>query len=317
MNKLVPVHVDGQKFKHREVTAEGAERASVNLSNPETLWFNTGTLCNIACPNCYIHSSPSNDRLVYINGKEVAHFLDQVNDRNWPVREIGFTGGEPFMNPEMIDLARISLSKGYQVLILTNAMLPMMRKSMQNGLLTLQNNFANQLTLRVSLDHWSVAKHDSERGKGSFLKALKGMSWLRDNGIKMTVAGRTVWDESDTQSRQGYAQLFAENDFDINASDPAQCVLFPEMDETVEVPEITTACWDILGKPADSPMCASSRMVVKRKGAEAPTVVACTLLAYDRQFEMGSSLKEAEEKVWLNHPHCAKFCVLGGASCSG
>ena len=317
MNKLVPVHVDGQKFKHREVTADGDERASVTLSNPETLRFNTGTLCNIACPNCYIHSSPSNDRLVYINSKEVAHFLDQVSDRNWPVREIGFTGGEPFMNPQIIDLARISLSRGYQVLILTNAMLPMMRKSMQNGLLTLQNNFANKLTLRVSLDHWSAAKHDSERGKGSFLKTLKGMSWLRDNGIKMTVAGRTVWDESDTQSRQGYAQLFAENDFDINASDPAQCVLFPEMDETVEVPEITTSCWDILGKPADSPMCASSRMVVKRKGAEAPTVVACTLLAYDRQFEMGSSLKEAEEKVWLNHPHCAKFCVLGGASCSG
>ncbi|MGB2358211.1 MAG: radical SAM protein, partial [Paracoccaceae bacterium] len=71
MNKLVPVHVDGQKFKHREVTADGAERASVTLSNPETLWFNTGTLCNIACPNCYIHSSPSNDRLVYINSKEV------------------------------------------------------------------------------------------------------------------------------------------------------------------------------------------------------------------------------------------------------
>lgn len=317
MNKLVPVHVIGQKFKYREVTADGAVRASVTLSNPKMLWFNTGTLCNIACPNCYIHSSPSNDRLVYINSKEVAHFLEQVNDRNWPVREIGFTGGEPFMNPEMIDMAQISLSRGYQVLILTNAMLPMMRKSMQNGLLTLQNNFANQFTLRVSLDHWSAAKHDSERGKGSFLKTLKGMSWLRDNGIKMTVAGRTVWDESDIQSRRGYAQLFAENDFNINANDPAQCVLFPEMDETVEVPEITTACWDILGKPANSPMCASSRMVVKRKGAAAPTVVACTLLAYDQQFEMGSSLKKAEEKVWLNHPHCAKFCVLGGASCSG
>ena len=317
MNKLVPVQLNGQKFKHPKVTADGAERASVTLSKPETLWFNTGTLCNIACPNCYIHSSPSNDRLVYINAKEVAHFLDQIDDRKWPVREIGFTGGEPFMNPEMIDLTRISLSRGYQVLILTNAMQPMMRKSMQNGLLTLQNNFANQLTLRISLDHWSAAKHDRERGKGSFLKTLKGMGWLRDNGIKMTVAGRTVWEESDTQSRRGYAQLFAENDFDINASDPAQCVLFPEMDETVEVPEITTACWDILGKPADSPMCASSRMVVKRKGSDAPSVVACTLLAYDRQFEMGSSLKEAEEKVWLNHPHCAKFCVLGGASCSG
>lgn len=317
MNKLLPVQLKGQKFQHREITADGSQRASVAFSKPETLWFNTGTLCNITCPNCYIHSSPTNNRLVYITSKEVTGFLDQVSDRNWPLHEIGFTGGEPFMNPEMINLARVSLSRGYEVLILTNAMQPMMRKSMQNGLITLQNNFAQRLTLRVSLDHWSAAKHDSERGQGSFLKTLKGMCWLRDNGIRMTVAGRTVWGESDAQSRQGYAQLFAENGLEINAGDPAQCVLFPEMDETVEVPEITTACWDILGKPADSPMCASSRMVVKRKGADSPSVVACTLLAYDRRFEMGNTLQEAESKVWLNHPHCAKFCVLGGASCSG
>ena len=153
-------------------------------------------------------------------------------------------------------------------------------------------------------------------GQGSFLKTIKGMSWLRDNGIKMTVAGRTVWGETDTQSRQGYAQLFAKNGFDINASDAAQCVLFPEMDETVEVPEITTACWGILGKSPKDVMCASSRMVVKRKGDRSPTVVACTLLPYSPEFELGRSLEDAEQDVALNHPHCAKFCVLGGASCS-
>ena len=93
-------------------------------------------------------------------------------------------------------------------------------------------------------------------------------------------------------------------------------VLFPEMDETVEVPEITTSCWGILDKSPDDIMCASSRMVVKRKGAEKPAVLACTLLPYDAEFELGFSLEEAEKDVVLNHPHCAKFCVLGGASCS-
>ncbi|HBV56548.1 MAG TPA: radical SAM protein, partial [Rhodobacteraceae bacterium] len=58
------------------------------------------------------------------------------------------------------------------------------------------------------------------------------------------------------------------------------------------------------------------RMVVKRKGASAPSVVACTLLPYDLQFDLGETLAEAERPVALNHPHCAKFCVLGGASCS-
>ena len=88
------------------------------------------------------------------------------------------------------------------------------------------------------------------------------------------------------------------------------------MDETAEVPEITTACWGILGKSPKDVMCASSRMVVRHKGAAAPSVIACTLLPYDPQFDLGTTLREAEGPVQLNHPHCAKFCVLGGASCS-
>ena len=76
------------------------------------------------------------------------------------------------------------------------------------------------------------------------------------------------------------------------------------------------ACWDILGKSPASVVCSSYRMVVKRKGAETPAVLACTLLPYSPEFELGSTLKEAERDVHLNHPHCAKFCVLGGASCS-
>ena len=93
-------------------------------------------------------------------------------------------------------------------------------------------------------------------------------------------------------------------------------MLFPEMDMRIDVPEITTACWGILNKSPSDVMCASSRMVVKRKGAERPAVLACTLLPYDEAFELGTTLKEAAGAVKLNHPHCAKFCVLGGASCS-
>ena len=88
------------------------------------------------------------------------------------------------------------------------------------------------------------------------------------------------------------------------------------MDARVDVPEITEACWGILKLSPDAMMCASSRMVVKRKGETRPAVVACTLLPYDPQFELGATLAEASVDVTLNHPHCAKFCVLGGGSCS-
>ncbi len=305
------------KFQNKNVTADGQTRASVSLNNPETLWFNTGTLCNIECVNCYIASSPTNDDLVYITAAEVTEYLDQIEDRGWPVREIGFTGGEPFMNPQMIAMTRASLERGYDVLVLTNAMAPMMRPKVREGLLELQRDFGDKLTLRISVDHFRPELHDEERGAGSFGKTVTGMKWLRDNGFNMAIAGRTVWGDTDADSRKGYAAFFKEHRFDIDAQNPGKTVLFPEMDETVEVPEITTACWGILDKSPDAVMCASARMVVKRKGAERPAVLACTLLPYSPEFEMGETLAEAEADVHLNHPHCAKFCVLGGASCSG
>lgn len=304
------------KFSDPFTTAKGDTRASVALTKPETLWFNTGTLCNIECENCYILSSPSNDALVYLTTAEVENYLDQLDSRKWGVREIAFTGGEPFMNPDMCDMARVSLERGYDVLILTNAMRPMMRKSVRAALEGLIAEFGNKLTFRISLDHWSPEVHDKERGKGAFDKTIEGMEWLRDQGAVMAVAGRSIWAESDAQARASYSEIYAKHNFNIDAQNPAMTVLFPEMDESIEVPEITTECWGILDKSPDAIMCSSSRMVVKRKGADAPAVLACTLLAYSPEFELGETLEEAERDVHLNHPHCAKFCVLGGASCS-
>jgi uncharacterized Fe-S cluster-containing radical SAM superfamily protein len=313
--KDIPLANQG-KFEDPEVTAKGEARATVALSNPETLWFNTGTLCNIECANCYILSSPTNDALVYITADEVRGYLDQLEDRKWGVREIAFTGGEPFMNPQMIEITEVSLERGYDVLILTNAMLPMMRKKMREGLLRLQAGYPGKLTLRISVDHYRRDLHDAERGEGAFDKTITGMEWLRDNGFTMAVAGRSVFEDTDADSRAGYAAFYAEHGFKIDAQDPGITVLFPEMDESVEVPEITSACWGILNKSPDAVMCSSSRMVVKRRGADRLAVLACTLLPYDPEFELGETLEEAERDVALNHPHCAKFCVLGGASCS-
>ena len=68
--------IDEAKFRDPDVTATGEVRASVRLRKLETLWFNTGTLCNLTCANCYIESSPSNDRLAYLRADEVQAYLD-------------------------------------------------------------------------------------------------------------------------------------------------------------------------------------------------------------------------------------------------
>ena len=304
------------KFQDPDVTAKGEARAKVSLTHPETLWFNTGTLCNITCTNCYIESSPTNDALVYLSADEVSDYLDQLEVRSWNVREIAFTGGEPFMNPACIEMLERSLAREYDVLVLTNAMAPMMRPAVQTGIADLVARYGDKITFRVSLDHHAAAVHDAERGTGAFEKTMRGMAWLASVGARMAVAGRIEMAESEQEARAGYAALFAKNGWQIDAHDPGATVLFPEMDETIEVPEITTQCWTILNKHPDAVMCSSSRMVVKRKGADRPAVLACTLLPYDPQFELGHTLQQAEADVSLNHPHCAKFCVLGGASCS-
>ena len=287
----------------------------MSLQRLETLWFNTGTLCNIECANCYIESSPKNDRLTYLSSSEVAAYLDQAEALSERPRTIGFTGGEPFLNPDMPKMLELTLDRGFDALVLTNAMKPMMRPRVQSALQTQNRKYGEKLSLRVSLDHWRIDLHDEERGAGSFDETLNGLRWLRDQGIVTAIAGRLRWGDKDEDMREGFSKLFATEGLHIKANDHVELMIFPEMDDTIDVPEITVDCWSILDKNPNDVMCATSRMIVKRKGAAAPAIVACTLLPYDQQFELGTALKESFAAVNLNHPHCAKFCVLGGGSC--
>ncbi len=313
------------KFRDPDWTAAREPRAQVPLEALRTLWINTGSLCNIECRNCYIESSPENDRLAYITRAEVACFLDEIARERLPTREIGFTGGEPFMNPDILAMLGDALRRGHAVLVLTNAMQPMQRLRIKSGLLALREAHGDGLVIRVSLDHHGKALHEAERGPDTYDKTIQGIDWLARNGFALALAGRTYCGESVDSLREGYGRLAATRGWPINANDPAQLVLFPEMDLRADVPEITTACWGILHKSPSDVMCASSRMVVKRTGSTRPVVLPCTLLPYDPAFEMGATLSEAARAdggmfdhgaVKLCHPHCAKFCVLGGGSCS-
>ena len=131
--------------------------------------------CNIECTNCYIESSPTNDRLVYLTASDVEPYLEELDVAGETGIEIGFTGGEPFRAPEMIDILRLVLARGHSVLMLTNAMQPMMRPHVQDGLLTLNAKYGERLIMRVSLDHYTAPLHDEERGTGAFELAMKGL----------------------------------------------------------------------------------------------------------------------------------------------
>ena len=306
--------LDPHKFRDPAITLGGQARASVGLRALETLWFNTGTVCNLTCRNCYIESSPRNDRLAYLSADEAAAFLDEVARDGLPVGTVGFTGGEPFMNPDFPAMLADTLARGHEALVLTNGMRPMMRAA--EALLAMRMRHGRRLRVRVSVDHHGPDLHEAERGPRSWAPTIEGLDWLGRHGFAVEVAGRMFSNEPEAAVRAGFGRLFASLGLAIDAQDPVALVLFPEMDATVDVPEITEACWGILGRTPDSVMCSSSRMVVRRRDEAAASVVACTLLPYEREFDLGPTLAAASRAVPLNHPHCARFCVLGGAACS-
>ena len=299
------------KFNNPILTANGKARAFVEAKKLKTLWFNTGTLCNLTCKNCYIESSPINDRLSYLSFDEYLKFMNEVKEDGLKLLEIGFTGGEPFLNKDFPKMLNHSVQQGVEVLVLTNAMKPML-----NNRSKIINLDKDKLTFRVSIDHVDQKKHEKIRGQNSYRPMIEGVEWLRDNNFKMSLATRLMWGESEEQTRKAFKAFTLKYELPIDASSKKDLVTFAEMDIKQDTPEITTECWAILNKKPENVMCSSSRMIVKKKGKEKPSVIACTLLPYDEAFDLGQTLKESMQKIYLNHPHCSKFCVLGGSSCS-
>ena len=303
-----------RRFTDPMRTASGEPHADVALDGLNTLWFNTGTLCNIACTGCYIESTPRNDRLIYLARADFDHFMDEATVRHPELQEIGFTGGEPFMNPDAPGMIEATLSRGYRVLVLTNAMRPMQRHSPL--LERLHAEYGARLALRVSLDHYTAEGHEQVRGDGSYAPAMAGLSWLASKGFALAVAARFRAGETEVAFRDGFVALFREHGLMLDAADPERLVLFPELADQELPPEVSETCWQALRSRGRAVMCQSSRMVVHRKGEATPRVAACTLLPYEPAFDLGASLAEAAEPVTLNHPFCSRFCVFGAASCS-
>ena len=298
------------KFENKFLTVSGKQRAFIETKQFKTLWFNTGTLCNLTCKNCFMESSPTNDQLSYLSFEEFKNYIDESMVKNYGTKEVGFTGGEPFMNKDIIKMIEYSLKNGFNTLVLTNAMKPMLNKKEQ-----LLNLKSSNLTIRVSIDHYKKEKHELIRGQNSYDVMMMGLKWLNDNDFNYALATRLLWNEKEDVVRKNFGVFTKNNKLNLDTNSKQHLVTFVEMDEKKDTPEITTECWGILKKDPSNIMCSSSRMIVKKKGSKNTSVIACTLLPYDNNFDLGKTLEESFKKIYLNHPHCSKFCVLGGSNC--
>ncbi|MDE2366048.1 MAG: radical SAM protein [Betaproteobacteria bacterium] len=292
----------------------GEPRGFIQPHALDELWFHTGTACNLACPFCLEGSKPGDDRLQLLRFQDAIPFIDEALALG--VKQFSFTGGEPFINKDVIRILDYAL-RHRPCLVLTNATEPLIRRIKQ---LEPLRNRACALSFRVSLDYPDAARHDAGRGNGMFASALTGLRKLHEMGFHVSVASQlsagTAADMADVPDvAAAFAEIFR------NAGLPVDLprVEFPEFHPPgaqIFTPQITEMC--MTGYQTEETrrafMCAFSKMVAKSEGRM--KVYACTLVDDDPDYVLGDTLAEALQiPVSMKHHRCYS-CFKYGASCS-
>lgn len=155
----------------------------VPMNSMDTLWFQVaGTVCNIACTHCFISCSPSNHAHEMLTLAEVRERLDEAKILG--VKEYYFTGGEPFMNRDMLAILEETLRQG-PASVLTNGML--LRPQICRRLAELAASSEYSLDLRVSLDGFDRQSHDAIRGAGVWDRVMDGLRNLAAVGLNPVI----------------------------------------------------------------------------------------------------------------------------------
>ena len=171
----------------------------VGLESLDELWFQVaGTRCNLECSHCFISCSPTNDKFGYLSLETVrTHLEDSVRHG---VREYYFTGGEPFLNKELVPILELTLQYG-PATVLTNATF---LKAEWIERLRKAEDFSDYcLEFRVSIDGPDAETNDPIRGEGTFEKAVQGVALLVEHGFLPIITMTRVWDEVDDQKVLG------------------------------------------------------------------------------------------------------------------
>ncbi|TAN37288.1 MAG: radical SAM protein [Verrucomicrobia bacterium] len=286
-------------------TSSGEPRGFIDPNGLREVWFHTGTICNLSCPGCYEHSSPSSRRLGMVQFTDLKPFVDEAVARG--VEQFSFTGGEPFVVRDMVRILDYALDFR-PCLVLTNGTRPL--RARLKDVFPLARK-SHPLSFRVSLDFPDIGKHDALRGKGMFQFSLETLGELHRTGFQVSVARRRETGEETAATDAAYLPFF--ESAGLPASTPI--VSFPDLGNT-KTPEITETCMTTYHSPQTCArfMCAFSRMVVKQQGKM--RVYACTLVDDQPQYDLGGTLAEsADVRVMLGHPRCFT-CFAGGTSCS-
>jgi len=149
----------------------------------DTLWLQVaGTLCNLKCAHCFISCSPTNHAHEMMSLGEVTSILREAEALG--VKEYYVTGGEPFLNREILAILDATLQQG-PATVLTNGVL--IHREMAAALKRLSERSSYSLDVRVSLEGWDAATNDRVRGEGTFARIVDGIHNLNSEGLNPVV----------------------------------------------------------------------------------------------------------------------------------
>jgi len=283
------------------------EHPHVPLLTLDTLWFQVaGTICNIACTHCFISCSPKNHSHEMLTLADVENRLAEAKALG--VRDYYFTGGEPFMNRDLLPMLAATLKQG-PATVLTNGML--LRREVCGRLREMADRSDCSLDIRVSLDGFDRETHDAIRGPGVWDRVMIGLRNLAEAGINPVITVTEAADGVRTeQGRRRFLELIRAWGF----SKPRLKILPLFRIGAEEKRTRAYEDWERLTRPvltdhdAEVLQCSSSRMVTS-KG-----VFVCPILIETPEARMGDTIGETLRPFQLRYGAC-HTCWVEGVSC--
>ncbi len=291
-----------------QIAALPENSPKVNFHGLDALWFQVGgTVCNLWCTHCFISCSPKNHSFEFMSASEVGRHIEE--SITYGVKEYYFTGGEPFMNRDMLAILEHTLQNG-PATVLTNGILispkiaARLREIVAAKLYTLE--------IRVSVDGFSEFTNDAIRGEGSFRRAIEGVRNLVDEGFLPIITTMQSWDESDNET---VLAKFKEVLAGFGYSRPRLKIIPPLRigREIVRYRGYTEGEYltpeMMVGYDDRQLLCSTSRTITDRG------VYVCPILIEQPAARMGNALAETFKPFPLYHQACYT-CYLAGAVCS-
>jgi MoaA/NifB/PqqE/SkfB family radical SAM enzyme len=272
------------------------------------LWFQVGgTLCNLTCHHCFISCSPKNLNFGFLTLEEVKRRLEESAALG--VKEYYFTGGEPFLNPEMVPVLVETLQYG-PATVLTNG--TVLKDEWLETLRDAEAGSLYSLEFRVSIDGFSPETNDPIRGQGTFNRALRGLIKLVEFGFLPIITAARTW--AIEQEHEVVAE-FVKMLRDAGYSRPRLKILptlqlGAEESRTHSYHPTERVTADMLENyDVTQLVCEHSRIVTDRG------VHVCPILIEAADSLLGQSLAESQRPFAITHGACST-CYQYGAICS-